>query len=162
MSFEIALFACQVATVGCAMAAGFFLTFSDTVMRSLAHAPGSEGLRVMQTVNREVLRSLPVVLLWCMLWLTLGLGLWGWWSLSGAASWMLQAGALAYLAGVAVVTFARNVPMNEHLDRMPGDSAEAREYWAGYLLHWTRWNHVRTAASATAAVCFALAGATLT
>jgi uncharacterized membrane protein len=38
----------------------------------------------------------------------------------------------------------------------PG-TAEAAEYWPAYIREWTFWNHVRTAASAAAALTYVLA-----
>jgi uncharacterized membrane protein len=48
------------------------------------------------------------------------------------------------------------VPRNNALAALqPG--AEAAGRWAGYLAEWTRWNHLRAAASLAAALLFTLA-----
>ena len=57
------LLACQACAVACALVAGVFLTFSDFVMRSLAGAKTAAGIESMQVINREVYRSVFIVLL---------------------------------------------------------------------------------------------------
>ena len=48
-----------------------------------------------------------------------------------------------------------NVPLNDKLAAADPDDAGAESLWSLYLARWTRWNHVRTAASlAAAAVLF--------
>jgi uncharacterized membrane protein len=39
------------------------------------------------------------------------------------------------------------VPRNNRLGEMEPGGPEAFGYWPTYLTEWTRWNHVRTAAS---------------
>ena len=43
------------------------------------------------------------------------------------------------------------------LAQLPPDSAEAAGLWAGYLVDWTFWNHVRAAAAIAASASFAVA-----
>jgi uncharacterized membrane protein len=68
-----------------------------------------------------------------------------------------MAAALLYFAGSFVVTLAFNVPRNERLARLDAESEEAATYWQLYARDWTRWNHVRAIASASAAACSAAA-----
>lgn len=150
--FQIALVA---ATLASGLVAGVFLTFSDFVMRALGRtAAPAAGLEAMQLINREVYRSQFMVLL-------IGLSL-GAFALAAAglvlaggtvAAWLV-AGALAYVGGVMAVTGLRNVPMNERLDREDPASPEALALWNDYLRDWTRWNHLRTTASAVAMLCY--------
>ena len=161
MSIELIILGCRIAATGCAMAAGFFLTFSDFVMRSLERTSPAAGVAAMQSINREVLHSVTVVLLWSMLWLSAALGFWGLVWAEGSAAVFLSAGAAAYIGGVLVVTFGANVPMNEHLDGLEFDADETHRYWATYVPRWTRFNHLRTAGAALASVLFTLAGAAL-
>ena len=67
---------------------------------------------------------------------------------------MLVAGSVVYAVGSLLLTMGPHVPMNETLATLPAD-AGSTAYWQEYRERWTRWNHVRAAASLTAAVLFA-------
>ncbi len=69
----------------------------------------------------------------------------------------LLLGSALYLFGAFGVTAGANVPRNDALQRLEPGGAEAAAYWPAYLREWTAWNHVRTAASAAAAVAYVLA-----
>lgn len=71
---------------------------------------------------------------------------------TGPAVGWIGAGGAMYLVGVFMVTVIFNVPMNKRLDAMDPLSATAAACWTAYLSTWTRWNHVRTVASAGATV----------
>ena len=156
--FQISLAA---ATLASGLVAGVFLTFSDFVMRSLGRAGPSAGIKAMQMNNREVSRSLFMALLIGMAVVSLGLALAGVVFIGGAAAAWLTAATGAYLAGVMAVTARANVPMNQRLDREYPDSDAARALWKTYLRDWTRWNHLRTVASAGAMLCFFAASLTV-
>ena len=79
-----------------------------------------------------------------------GVSLMAW---SGQRSLWLMAAGLLYLAGTFVVTAVFNVPRNERLARMEASSSDAVAHWPVYVLEWTRWNHVRTAAALASAAC---------
>ena len=63
-------------------------------------------------------------------------------------------GAVIYFGGMFLVTLACNVPLNETLARSRDQAASTNSAWDVYMTRWTRWNHVRTAASAIAAAVF--------
>jgi uncharacterized membrane protein len=69
----------------------------------------------------------------------------------------LLVGSGLYLFGVFGVTIVANVPHNDALARLDPGTREAATYWPTYLREWTFWNHVRTVASAAAAVAYVLA-----
>lgn len=69
----------------------------------------------------------------------------------------MLAGGVLYLAGTILVTMRFNVPRNEALKRVAPTSGEGAALWAGYLVTWTAWNHVRAAAAFLASACFGLA-----
>lgn len=149
---------CQFALIACALVAGVFLTFSDFVMRSLAGSKTVAGIEAMQVINRKVYRTLFMVLLlgmslaWPLLMTYSGT------HLEGSASDLILAGGGLYLIGVLGVTLVFNVPMNNRLDQMDHTSNDAAAYWQEtYLPRWTRWNTVRTVASAGSAICLLLA-----
>lgn len=150
--------------MGCAAAlitgiiAGVFLAFSDFVMRSLGAVPAVTGLHAMQLINRKVYRSLFMVLLLGMAPVSAAIAVYSYFNLTGPAATWFVSGGLIYVIGVFMVTMAGNVPMNKRLDLMNRDAGYATEYWLEYLVGWTRWNHLRTIASAMSAFCY-LAGA---
>lgn len=148
------------ASVATGLVAGVFLTFSDFVMRSLGAAAPAAGMEAMQEINRKVHRSVFMVLLMGMVPVSLAIALYGAVLVGGAASWWLIAGAALYVGGVFAVTGAGNVPMNKRLDALDLTESAAHGYWERYGRNWTRLNHIRTLASAGAAVCY-LAGAML-
>ncbi len=156
----IVTFLTAVAVLGNAVVAGVFLTFSELVMPALGAVRGAGPVEAMQVINRKVFRTVFMVLLFAMMALAPVLAVLGLAVTGGAAGWWMVAGGLAYIAGVMAVTVRGNVPMNERLDRMEAGAAETAAYWQVYLRGWTRWNSVRTAASALAAACYlaALAG----
>ncbi len=144
-----------IAILGFGMVTSFFLTFSDFLMRSLKAAKPETGVEIMQIINREVLRSITIVLLWSMLALSVLLASAAALSrLSNAPLGLIACACAIYVAGVLVVSFARNLPMNEHLGSMPYSDPEATRYWQTvYLDQWVFWNTVRVVASAGSAVC---------
>lgn len=146
------------AALGCGLIAGVFFAFSAFVMRAFARLPAAEGIAAMQSVNVAVLNPvfLSVFVGTAAACAALAVSAFLRWNTPGAG-WLL-AGGLLYPVGTFLVTVAFNVPRNEALARVaPADPASAR-LWANYLVSWTAWNHVRTAAAlaATAALIAAL------
>jgi len=152
----------QVSVIACAVVAGVFLTFSDFVMRSLNGARTSAGVEVMQVINREVYRTVFMVLLLGWSALSPILMVYGYMFVEGpAANWVMLGGGL-YLAGVFAVSMIFNVPMNRRLDRLNFTCPNAETYWAEtYFPRWTFWNYVRALSAAAAAVCFLMASASI-
>ncbi|MCM3315040.1 DUF1772 domain-containing protein, partial [Psychrobacillus sp. MER TA 17] len=64
------------------------------------------------------------------------------------------AGGVLYVFGMFAVTLAVNVPLNDALAAADPATAQGAALWTRYLHDWTRWNHVRTVASAVACACF--------
>jgi uncharacterized membrane protein len=146
-----------VAVIALSMVGGFFLTFSDFLMRALRMARVEAGVEVMQLINREVWRSITIVLLWGSVGLTVLVG-------AGAVATnvqrvplaLLTTGATVHVLGGLVVSYAHNLPMNERLASM--EPSDAATYWTSeYVEVWVRWNSVRALASVVAATCFLLA-----
>ncbi|NNG03839.1 MAG: DUF1772 domain-containing protein [Inquilinus sp.] len=152
------LLACQFSVIAYGLVSGVFLTFSDFVMRSLAGAKTAAGIEAMQVINREVYRSVFIVLLLGMSALSPLLIGYAYLRLSGPESALIMVGGVLYLAGVFAVSLVFNVPMNKRLDTEDHTSAEAAVYWNDtYLPRWTRWNSVRAVASAGSAACLLVA-----
>jgi len=142
------------ATVFSAIIAGVFLTFSDFVMRSLKAAEPVAGIEAMQLINRKVYLSIFMVLLLGMAPVSMLIALIALTGVSGAAPFWLVSGGTIYVIGVFGVTMVCNVPMNKRLDVMNQKLPGTETYWVEYVTFWTRWNHVRTLASAVSAICY--------
>ena len=152
------LIVCEFSIIICAVVGGVFLTFSDFVMRSLDRADTAAGIEVMQVINREVFKSVFLVLFMGMSALSPLLIGYAYFSLAGPASSLIMTGGAIYFAGVFVVTIAFNVPMNNRLDAKDHSSCEAASYWkTTYFPNWTGWNYVRAIASIASAACYLLA-----
>lgn len=143
--------------LGSGLIAGVFFIFSNTVMPSLAQLPVAQGIFAMQTINRIILNPLFFLVF---LGTTVTIVLlaanhpWYW---QQSSSQYLFLGCLCYLLGALFVTVIFNVPMNNALETVDPQTAEAENLWANYLKNWTFWNHVRGAASFSAALFFILA-----
>ena len=146
------------AVLGCGLAAGVFFAFSTFVMDGLARATPAEGVAAMQWINRRA--PTPAFLLAWLGTAVVCVVVAVWSAARGAGdrrTVLAVAAALLYVAGTVVVTFTRNVPMNDRLDTMdPAAEATAR-YWRVYVRDWTRSNHVRTATGLAAAALLTLA-----
>jgi uncharacterized membrane protein len=145
------------AALGCALNAGVFFAFSAFVMDGLARAAPAEGIAAMQWINRRA-PTPPFVLTW------LGTGVVSlvaavWSALLGGdtRAVLAIAGAAVYLVGSIALTFAKNVPMNDHLETLDARDPEAAYYWRTYVRRWTAWNHVRCAAPLVAATLLIVA-----
>lgn len=140
-----------VSALGCGLMAGVFFAFSASIMRALARLPPVQGIAAMQSINVAVINPLfmagflgtaaacAVVAVWSLLT----------WDEPGAVYRL--AGTLLYLVGTFLVTLVFNVPRNNALAAADPASAEGARVWANYLVTWTAWNHVRTAAALAAA-----------
>lgn len=145
------------AALGCGLAAGVFFAFSTFVMDGLARAEAPAGIAAMQWINRRA-PTAAFLLAW------LGTGalcaaVAVWTALVGGdrRAVLAIAAAVVYAGGNVAVTFARNVPLNDALERMdPRDEATVR-FWRIYVRRWTAWNHARTAASLAAAALLTVA-----
>ncbi len=148
----------QFSVIACGLVSGVFLTFSDFVMRSLDGAKTAAGVEVMQVINREVFRSVFMVLLLGMSALSPVLVGYAYFFVAGSASTLIMTGGALYLAGVFVVSLVFNVPMNNRLEAKDFAGPEAATYWTNtYFPRWTFWNAVRAIASAGSAICFLVA-----
>ncbi len=146
-----------VAVLGSGVVAGIFFAFSTFVMRALGQLPANQGIAAMKAINVTVLNPWFFLAFFgtgavCLPVAFLALG-----SAAGTHRAYLLAGCALYLLGCLLVTVACNVPLNDRLASTEPDSSGAEALWANYLSHWTRWNHVRTAASLAAAALFAMA-----
>ncbi|MCE7998240.1 MAG: DUF1772 domain-containing protein [Rhodobiaceae bacterium] len=145
----------EISLISCALVAGVFLTFSDFVMRSLNGARTSAGVEVMQGINREVFKTIFMVLLIGMWALSAALGVAAYFGALGSGGASIFWAAIIYSVGVAGVTLVFNVPMNNRLEAKDYEGPDAAAYWTEvYYPRWTFWNWVRGVAAAVAAVFY--------
>lgn len=145
------------ACIGAGLIGGVFFAFSSFVMQALAGLPAGQGIAAMQRINVVVLNPLFLgvfvgTAVLSALCVVAGFFPWG-----TARSLLLLTAGLVYLLGSFGVTAAFNVPRNKRLAVMAADSIQAREYWPVYVREWSRWNHVRAAASTVSSVSAAFA-----
>ena len=153
MTSTLALLAC----LGAATVGGVFFAFSSFVMKALAQLPASQGVAAMQRINVVVLNPGFLALFVGMAALAAACSAASFLPWAVPRSPLLLAAGLLYLGGTFAVTGVFNVPMNERLARLGCASPEAAAYWPAYVQRWSRWNHVRAAASIASAACSAAA-----
>jgi uncharacterized membrane protein len=145
------------ACIGAGTIGGVFFAFSTFVMKALLQLPPGQGVAAMQRINVVVLNPLflsafvgtVAIEVGCVL---LSLSAW-----NASRSMLVFAAALLYAVGTFLVTMKFNVPMNNRLARLDPGSSEAASYWPTYVREWSKWNHVRTAASLVSLACSAAA-----
>jgi uncharacterized membrane protein len=146
-----------VTVIGCAMMAGLYFAFSNTIMPSLAKLEPSQGILAMQTINRTILNPLVLLLFVgsaaaCVVLLIFSFG-----KLPALNAMLLMLGAVIYIFGSPIVTAIINAPLNDRLALLAPNAAGSPDLWARYLQNWTTWNHVRTATSVAAALLLLIA-----
>ena len=145
------------AALGAGLVAGIFFAFSAFIMSALKRLPPEGGISAMQSINVAVLNRLFFAAFFgtaagCLLLRVSVLFVWH----EPGAIYRLIGSAL-YLVGTILVTIVFNVPRNEALAAVETDSADGATRWAQFVLGWTAWNHVRTAAALAAAASLTIA-----
>lgn len=136
--------------VGCALVSGIFYAFSTFVMGALGRLDAREGIRAMQSINVVVINPWAMGAMFGTALLAVASVVVATSTEGGPAA----AGAVLYLVGCIGVTGTRNVPLNNELAEADAEAASSHALWQRYLDGWTRWNHVRTAASLAASIVF--------
>ncbi|MDL2404979.1 DUF1772 domain-containing protein [Rhizobium calliandrae] len=154
MIYPITNIALIAAALGSSLIAGIFFAFSAFIMQAFASLPADQGIAAMQSINTTILRSpfMVVFLLTVALSVFIAVIAIVYWR--GGVSILMIAGAALYIVTTFLSTIVFNVPLNDALDKVDGRTAEAAQLWTTYLSDWTRWNHLRTAASLLAACAF--------
>jgi uncharacterized membrane protein len=145
-----------VAALGAGVIGGVFFAFSSFVMRALRRLPPENGIAAMQSINIVVINPsfLGVFLGTAAVCVAIAVGSVVHWHRPGAA--YLLAGSVLYLIGTFVATMLGNVPLNNLLASITPADPDAAQKWDQYVTRWTAWNHLRTAASLCAMLCFIL------
>jgi uncharacterized membrane protein len=145
-----------VCAIACGLNAGIFFIFSNTIMKSLGEQPTAAAIATMQSINRDILNPLFLLIFMGGTLACAALAVTAKFSDEPHALWRI-AGALVFVVGVFVVTMALNVPLNDKLDAVDPNSAQGAAVWDEILTKWTAYNHVRTVASTAGAVILTLA-----
>lgn len=138
------------AALGCGLIAGAFFAFSSFVMKALDRIDPGAGMSAMQSINVVVLNPLFLGVFMGTAAVCLLLAILRW------NDPFTLVGSLLYVIGTFGVTMAFNVPRNNALANVVPSQPGAVEAWRGYVVSWTRWNHVRTLAALAAAALLTL------
>lgn len=137
------------ATLLCALTAGFVFAFASVVMPGIGKLGDREFIRSFQVIDGVIQTGQPVFgLVWMGSVVALLLSaVMGVLQLDGMERVFVVVSALVYVMGVQVPTFTINVPLNNALQRLDIDSmdkdalASAR---SAFENRWVRWNSIRT------------------
>ena len=143
--------------IGAALVAGIFYAFSTFIMGALGRLEPPQGIAAMQSINIVVINPLFFLAFFGTGALCAAAIIVMFVSGSGDAIGPVIAGGVLYIFGCIGVTIVGNVPLNDRLAEQQPDDVEAESLWRTYLVRWTRWNHVRTAASLAASALLLVA-----
>ncbi|MFD5740209.1 DUF1772 domain-containing protein [Streptomyces massasporeus] len=143
--------------LGTGLVAGVFCGFSTFVMRGLGMLPPAQGVAAMKAINVAAVTP-PFMIAFlgsAVLCAVIAVVTFVLWPDEGTVA--LLVGSALYLFGSFGLTMVANVPRNDALAELVPGTPEAAAYWPVYVREWTLWNHVRTVASAGAALSYVLA-----
>jgi uncharacterized membrane protein len=153
---DLLLLASVVAT---GLIAGLFYGWVVSVIPGTKRLDHVEYVRLMQHINREILRPRFLLLFMGVPFLLVAAGIAQLRSGDQRRGVLVLGSAVTYSVGVFGVTAARNVPLNDALDEFDlanADDADVEARRQSYETRWNRWNAVRSAANL---VAFALVAA---
>ena len=142
--------------VGTALMGGLFYAFGTAVMSSLQRMPAGQGAIAMNLINVRIQNPLFLLIFMGTAFVCLALVILAFVRDTPGRWWML-AGAVLYLAGVIVVSFAINIPLNDKLAALDPNSAAGAAEWLNYLAKWNPANNVRAVTCALGVIAFGLA-----
>lgn len=147
------------ALLGCGLNTGVYYAFSSFVMPGLKRLPPAQGIAAMQSINDTAVRPafMLVFIGTTLLSLAALIAAAMTWHHSHRVALLLVLGAVLYLVFSIGVTGGYNVPLNNDLDGVSANAADAATRWADYLHSWLPGNHLRALGCAAATVAFALA-----
>jgi uncharacterized membrane protein len=138
------------AALGCGLNAGVTFAFSAFVMPALDRLAPAQSIAAMQSMNKlapappfgPLVGATALACAGLLVWAVVS---WG----ERAAPW-IAAGAALFLLGWMLVTFAGNIPLNDALDSLDPQAADAAKQWRDYYGDWMPLNHLRTVAALAA------------
>jgi uncharacterized membrane protein len=145
------------AALGTGGVAGVLFAFSSFVMLALSRLPAAQGLAAMQSINRYAVTPPFMGLFFGSALMCLALAAVALMSTGMDRSLLIVAAGTSYLIGVIGVTVSRNVPLNNQLEGLAPEDANAQSMWTTYAAKWTVWNHLRTGAAFLSTLLFMVA-----
>ena len=146
-------------TLTTGLSAGFFVTWSVSVIPGLNKLSNEAFIRSMQSINRYIQNPVffiiffgPIVLLALVSYQLYNLGQ------LGTFKWIL-ASLILYVIGVFGVTVIGNVPLNNRLAKVDLESSETElnTQRVAFEQPWNKYHYIRTVVSVLAFVCIAIA-----
>lgn len=149
------------ATLLCALTAGFVFAFASVVMPGIAKLSDREFIRSFQAIDGVIQTGQPAFgLVWMGSVVALLLSaVLSALQLDGIERAIVVISALVYVLGVQVPTFRINVPLNNALQSLDTDAmdesalASAR---SAFESRWVRWNLIRTVLASLVSVALML------
>ena len=132
-----------IASLSAGLMAGVYFAFSTFIMRSFDQMGAVQAVDAMNSVNRVIQRSWFMTLFFGSTLLYAVLAGYAVFAADLPARWWLFAAGLIYLVGMFLCTIVFNVRLNDSLAAIGTDESIRIEAWQHYVVHWTRWNHVR-------------------
>jgi len=141
--------------VAAGLTGGMTLAFSNFIMRAFDRLDASAAVRAMQEINLTVMNPLFMLVFTGTGFIALGVFVAKYVTVERLDPWLL-AGTLIYLFGVCAVTAGGNVPLNDALAKVTGETMTATT-WRDFASPWLTYNHLRTVAAAAASLAFMVA-----
>jgi len=137
------------ATLLCALVAGFVFAFASVVMPGIAKLSDREFIRSFQVIDGVIQAGQPIFgLVWIGSTVALLLSaVMGALQLDGIARACIVVCALVYVLGVQLPTFRINIPLNNTLQRLDVDTMDTvalETARRAFESRWVRWNSIRT------------------
>ncbi len=144
-----------IATVLIGLNAGFFYTWSFTIMQSLDLIDPGHAITAMQSINANIRSGWFAtiffgVVAFQFVSLIFVLTARRWW-----LALLIAIALLAVLVNIGI-TMQGHVPWNTGLAAESASADGAAQIWSDYSTRWTQWNHLRMLASLVS-FCFMLA-----
>jgi uncharacterized membrane protein len=140
--------------LGCGLLGGVYFAFSAFIMTALARIDAGSGIRVMNSINSTIVRTMFMPFFLGTTLASAVLAVMGLLRSGDAESPAMIAGGVIYCFGMFVCTMVFNVPLNTELASLDAAARDAVSVWPRYLKSWTLWNHVRTLSSAAASALY--------
>ena len=144
------------ATLGSAIMAGLFFTFSVFILQSLNKVAPSQAISVMQSINVNIATPLFLLAFLGTAIVSVALGGSLITKLDERQAIHALIGCVLFLVGSSIVTIAFNIPLNNTLDKIDPNAASNAEDWKSFVDSWLPWNHVRTILTLASTVFFIL------
>src|SRR5262245_51575202 len=139
-----------VATMLCALVAGFLFAFAIVVMPGIRRLDAGAFIKTFQAIDGVIQNNQPLfIFVWVgsVLALIAALVL-GVRALDGVDEALVAFAPVIYLRGVQLPTFAINIPLNNGLQKLDPagmNEVERRRARVDFETRWNRWNNFRTA-----------------